>query len=48
MEPVICLTKSDLASADELMAAYEPLEVPMLVTQRGGELDEVGRCCATG
>lgn len=41
MEPVICLTKSDLASADELMAAYEPLDVPMLVTRRGGELDEV-------
>ena len=41
MEPVICLTKSDLASADELMAAYEPLDVPMLVTRRGGDLDEV-------
>jgi ribosome biogenesis GTPase len=41
MEPVICLTKADLGSSDELMAAYEPLDVPILVTHRGGDLTEV-------
>ncbi|MDQ3629473.1 MAG: ribosome small subunit-dependent GTPase A [Actinomycetota bacterium] len=41
MEPVICLTKSDLASATELIEDYEPLGVPMVVTGRDSDLDEV-------
>jgi ribosome biogenesis GTPase len=41
MAPVICLTKADLADPDELVQAYAPLDVPMLVTQRGGDLDVV-------
>jgi ribosome biogenesis GTPase len=41
MEPVICLTKADIGDPAELVAAYEPLDVPMLVTQRDGDLDPV-------
>lgn len=41
MQPVICLTKSDLASAAELIGDYEPLGVPMVVTGRDSDLDEV-------
>lgn len=39
--PVLCLTKADLASPDELVAAYQPLGVPIVVTRPGAELDEV-------
>jgi ribosome biogenesis GTPase len=41
MIPVICLTKADLGSSDELRTAYEPLDVPILVTRRGGDLTAV-------
>lgn len=41
IEPVLCLTKADLASPDELLAAYGPLGVPILVTQPGSDLSEV-------
>jgi ribosome biogenesis GTPase len=34
LEPLLCLTKSDLASPDELLAAYAPLGVSALVTSR--------------
>lgn len=37
LTPLLCLTKADLASPDELVAAYEPLGVPIVVTQQ--ELD---------
>lgn len=42
MQPLLVLTKTDLASADELLAAYAPLGVPAVVTQRGdlGDLRE--------
>lgn len=33
--PVLCLTKSDLASADELVSLYEPLGVDVVVTGPG-------------
>lgn len=36
--PLLCLTKADLASPDALMAAYEPLGVPIIVTQPGSDL----------
>ncbi len=34
LTPLLCLTKADLASPDELIAAYEPLGVPIVVTQQ--------------
>lgn len=41
MEPLVCLTKSDLGSADNLVAMLEPLGVRVVVTRQGGELDVV-------
>ncbi|MEL4357857.1 MULTISPECIES: ribosome small subunit-dependent GTPase A [unclassified Luteococcus] len=41
VEPILCLTKADLASPDELTAAYAPLNVPVVVTQPGSDLSEV-------
>jgi ribosome biogenesis GTPase / thiamine phosphate phosphatase len=39
IQPLLCLTKADLASPDELIAQYEPLGVPVLVTSPGSDLD---------
>lgn len=39
--PVLCLTKADLASPDLIREAYEPLGVPIVVTQPGSDLDPV-------
>jgi ribosome biogenesis GTPase / thiamine phosphate phosphatase len=36
--PLLCLTKVDLAPPDEILAAYEPLGVPMLTTRPGADL----------
>ncbi|QQQ75665.1 ribosome small subunit-dependent GTPase A [Saccharothrix sp. 6-C] len=33
LEPLLCLTKSDLASPDELVAAYAELDLPVVVTR---------------
>ena len=44
MDALLCLTKADLASPDELLAAYRPLGVEAVATQRGGDL----RRCASG
>lgn len=44
MTPILVLTKADLADPDELLAAYEPLGVEVIVTQRGASeesLDEI-------
>ena len=41
LEPLLCLTKADLASPDGLLAAYRPLGVPYLVTRKGGPVDEL-------
>jgi len=41
MEPVLCLTKSDLAPPDATLQRYEALSVPAVVTHRGGPLDEL-------
>ncbi len=38
LEPLLCLTKSDLASPDELLAQYEPLGVRVTVTSPGTDL----------
>ena len=41
LEPLLCLTKADLAASDELIAAYAPLGVPAIVLSRPfqGQLD---------
>jgi ribosome biogenesis GTPase len=39
IQPLLCLTKADLASPDELIAQYEPLGVPVQVTHPGSDLD---------
>lgn len=41
MQPLLCLTKSDLADPETLLSTYRSLGVPWMVTQRGGELDAV-------
>ena len=41
MEPLLCLTKADLADPADLLAAYEPLGVPAVAVQRGGDLSEL-------
>lgn len=46
IEPVLCLTKADLASPDELIAAYGPLDVPIVVTEPEADLTEVRRLLA--
>lgn len=39
IQPLLCLTKADLAAPDELIAQYEPLGVPVQVTYPGADLD---------
>ena len=41
VDPLLCLTKADLADPGPLLEVYEPLEVPYVVTRRGGDLAEV-------
>ncbi len=43
LEPLLCLTKADLAAPDDLIAAYEPLGVRWIALSRpfGGQLDHV-------
>jgi ribosome biogenesis GTPase / thiamine phosphate phosphatase len=43
LEPLLCLTKADLAGPDELVAAYEPLGVRFVVLSRpfGAALDDL-------
>jgi len=41
IDPLLCLTKSDLEDPSELIAAYEPLGVPIVVTRIGMELVEL-------
>jgi ribosome biogenesis GTPase len=41
MEPILLLTKADLASPDEVLANYGELDIPALVIQHGGDLAEV-------
>jgi ribosome biogenesis GTPase / thiamine phosphate phosphatase len=37
IEPLLCLTKADLAEPTALVDVYRPLEVPFVVTQRGSD-----------
>lgn len=41
IQPLLCLTKADLAAPDELVAAYGPLEVPIVVVEPGADLTEL-------
>ncbi len=41
LDPLLCLTKADLAPPDELLAAYTPLGVPVCVLQPDSDLDEI-------
>jgi ribosome biogenesis GTPase len=43
LEPLLCLTKADLAAPDDLIAAYEPLGIRWIALSRpfAGQLDEV-------
>ena len=41
VEPLLCLTKADLASSEPLLETYRPLGVPYVVTRKGGDLGEL-------
>jgi len=41
LEPLLCLTKSDLEDPETLLSIYRPLGVPHVVTQRGHELSDI-------
>ncbi|MEP6851940.1 MAG: ribosome small subunit-dependent GTPase A [bacterium] len=41
IEPVLCLTKADLASPDDVLANFAELDVPVLITSRGSDLGPV-------
>lgn len=41
IEPVLCLTKADLASPDALLEAYRPMGVEVVVTEPGSDLQRV-------
>jgi ribosome biogenesis GTPase len=41
MQPVLCLTKADLADPETLLGTYRSLGVPWVVTQRGSDLTEL-------
>jgi ribosome biogenesis GTPase len=47
MRPVVILTKSDLASPEEMLGLLEPLDVTVVATRRGGDLEPV-RSVLTG
>jgi ribosome biogenesis GTPase len=38
MDPLLCVTKTDLANPSELLATYRPLGVPSVAVERGGDL----------
>ena len=41
VDPLLCLTKADLADPEPLVEIYRPLEVPYVVTRRGADLGPV-------
>jgi len=41
MQPVLCLTKADLADPETLLSTYRSLGVPWVVSGRGGDLGEI-------
>jgi ribosome biogenesis GTPase / thiamine phosphate phosphatase len=43
IDPLLCLTKADLAAPAAFLETYEPLDVPYVVTSRGADLEPVRR-----
>jgi ribosome biogenesis GTPase len=41
LKPVLCLTKADLAGADELLAGYADLNLPVIVTRHDQDPEEL-------
>jgi ribosome biogenesis GTPase / thiamine phosphate phosphatase len=41
LEPLLCLTKPDLADPETLLSTYRPLGVPFVVTERGRDLADI-------
>jgi ribosome biogenesis GTPase len=41
LEPILLLTKADLAPPDEVLANYAELDIPAIVTSRGADLTEL-------
>ncbi len=41
LDPLLCLTKSDLADPETLLSIYRPLGVPFVVTERGEQLSDI-------
>jgi ribosome biogenesis GTPase len=41
IDPLLCLTKADLADPQPLVEVYRPLEVPYVVTRRGADITPV-------
>ncbi|HEY9562440.1 MAG TPA: ribosome small subunit-dependent GTPase A [Nocardioides sp.] len=46
MQPILCLTKSDLADPETLLSTYRSLGVPWVVTHRGGDVEPVRQVLA--
>lgn len=46
LAPLLCLTKADLASPDELLAQYGPLDVAVQVTRPGADLTDLRQTLA--
>ena len=46
IDPLLCLTKSDLADPEPLLEVYRPLDVPFVVTRRGADVTPVRRLLA--
>jgi len=46
LAPILCLTKADLAGADDLVAAYEPMGIPFFVLEPASDLGELRECLA--
>ena len=47
LEPILLLTKADLAAPDEVLANYGELDIPAVVTSRGADLAELRAACST-
>ena len=43
LEPLLCLTKPDLADRETLLSIYRPLGVPYVVSERGQDLSDIRR-----
>ena len=41
LDPLLCLTKPDLADPETLLATYRPLGVPYVVTEHGRDLSDI-------